>query len=216
MINVLTIDLTQFDKLKDRLTNMSKELAEGVDSVLDANAQDIATKAKTLAPVDMGGMRAQIAADNNKYLEKHVTVNAFYAAFTEFGSGAYAAAYVSSLPPTWQEYASSFRGQKGGGTFAEMLINIEKWVKRKGIGATFSTGIVHRGRKSGGYYSINPLKKGRKERQSKNEVKSIAYAIAVSILKNGIKPQPFLFPSYEQQRPLLIKDVENVLKHLGK
>jgi hypothetical protein len=43
----------------------------------------------------------------------------------------------------------------------------------------------------------------------------MAYLIARSILKNGIKPQPFLFPAYEQQRGQILKDIETVLKSLS-
>ena len=31
----------------------------------------------------------------------------------------------------------------------------------------------------------------------------LAYAIAISILRNGIRPQPFLIPAYEMEKPKL-------------
>lgn len=209
--SVLTLDLSQFDTLKDRLTNMSKELAEGVDASLYADAQDIATIAKGKAPVNFGGLRAAISTSNDKFLEKHVTVNAFYAAFTEFGTGAYAAAYVGTLPSTWQEYALKFKGQKGG-TFEEMIQNIFKWIKNKGLrlepkqfeqGDTFRAGKLTKPKK--------PKKMTIEEGQQQ-----LAYIISVSILKNGIKPQPFLFPAYEITRPEIINHIEEILKNLGK
>jgi HK97 gp10 family phage protein len=44
--------------------------------------------------------------------------------------------------------------------------------------------------------------------------KSIAYAIAISILKKGMRPQPFLIPSFETEKPKLIKNILNVLKNV--
>lgn len=44
--------------------------------------------------------------------------------------------------------------------------------------------------------------------------KSIAYAIAISILKKGMRPQPFLIPSFEAEKPKLIKNILNVLKNV--
>ena len=38
-----------------------------------------------------------------------------------------------------------------------------------------------------------------------------AYPIAKKILINGIKPQPFLFPAYEKNRPLLIESLKKLL-----
>ena len=44
--------------------------------------------------------------------------------------------------------------------------------------------------------------------------KSIAYAIAISILRNGMRPQPFLIPSFEAEKPKLIKNILNVMKNV--
>jgi HK97 gp10 family phage protein len=44
--------------------------------------------------------------------------------------------------------------------------------------------------------------------------KSIAYAIAISILKKGMRPQPFLIPSFEAEKPKLIKNILNVIKNV--
>jgi HK97 gp10 family phage protein len=44
--------------------------------------------------------------------------------------------------------------------------------------------------------------------------KSIAYAIAISILKKGMRPQPFLIPAFEAEKPKLIKNILNVMKNV--
>jgi len=44
----------------------------------------------------------------------------------------------------------------------------------------------------------------------KNE-KGLAYIIALNILRKGIRPQPFLIPAYEQEKPKLIKRLKELL-----
>lgn len=197
MANALTIDISQFTKAVEKINKFGKIAADGVDDILNANAQDIVTKAKQLAPVDIGGMHTSISADNSKFLEKHITVNAFYAAFVEFGTGKYAAQYVSTLPATWQEYALQFKGQKGGGTLDDFIMKMIEWVKRKGIHGLTKSGNRKTGKKADA------------------DAYNIAYVIVISILRNGIRPHPFLFPAYEQHRPEIIKEIEVFLKSLG-
>jgi hypothetical protein len=40
----------------------------------------------------------------------------------------------------------------------------------------------------------------------------VAERMAYFILKNGIKPQPFLIPAYLDERPKLIKRIQNLLR----
>jgi HK97 gp10 family phage protein len=44
--------------------------------------------------------------------------------------------------------------------------------------------------------------------------KSIAYAIAISILRKGLRPQPFLIPAFQTEKPKLIKNILNLLKNV--
>jgi len=41
--------------------------------------------------------------------------------------------------------------------------------------------------------------------------KGLAYVIARSILEKGLRPQPFLIPAYEQEKPKLIKRLKELL-----
>jgi HK97 gp10 family phage protein len=41
--------------------------------------------------------------------------------------------------------------------------------------------------------------------------KGLAYVIARSILQKGLRPQPFLIPAYEQEKPKLIKRLKELL-----
>lgn len=161
---------------------MSAALEKGIDDALNGAALEIEVTAKRLAPKDRGTIAQMISANISGHLEKEVNVNAFYAAWIEFGTGKYAAAYVSTLPAEWKAYASQFRG-KSGGTFDEMIERLSEWVRRKGIATA-------------------------------KDAKKVGYLIARSILRNGVRPHPFLYPAFEQQRPLIIQDIENVIKSL--
>lgn len=41
--------------------------------------------------------------------------------------------------------------------------------------------------------------------------KGLAFVIARSILQKGMRPQPFLIPSYEEEKPKLIKRIKDLL-----
>ena len=48
---------------------------------------------------------------------------------------------------------------------------------------------------------------------SGKQSKSVAYAIAISILRKGMRPQPFLIPAFEAEKPKLIQRIEKILKN---
>jgi HK97 gp10 family phage protein len=51
----------------------------------------------------------------------------------------------------------------------------------------------------------------RKGIASGKNTKSVAYAIALSILRKGMRPQPYLIPSFEKEQKLLIQRIKNLL-----
>lgn len=44
--------------------------------------------------------------------------------------------------------------------------------------------------------------------------KSIAYAIAISILRKGMRPQPFLIPSFEAEKPKMINNIKKAIQNV--
>lgn len=141
----------KLDKIKDDVKQViTDELNEfGIAVVADASR---------LAPVDEGFLHQHISFEKQE-LAVEIIVAANYAAYLEFGTRAFAAVYVATLPPTWQQFAATFKG--GGGGFEDYFRNIFEWCKRKGI------------------------------------AEAAAYPIAISILRKGIRPHPFLFPAVE-------------------
>jgi HK97 gp10 family phage protein len=124
----LNIDITgDFNKKLDKIKS---DVSAIVADELNAFGIETVAMAKTLAPVDEGFLGNSIKFEK-KGLSVEIIVAANYAAYLEFGTRAFAAAYVSSLPAEWQEFAAQFKG--GGGSFEDFFMNIIEWVKRKWI-----------------------------------------------------------------------------------
>jgi HK97 gp10 family phage protein len=159
-------------------------------------ANELVKIAKDRAPVNEGKLRQSIQADyatlNKLIAGVGVAVN--YAAYLEFGTRGYAAAYVGKLPNDWQSYAATFKG-KGGGSIDEMLLNIMDWVKSKQLSGTYS---VKTQRRTGAKAARN------------FEDAEVAYPIALAILRKGIKAQPYLYPAYVEATDNLIKKLQKL------
>ena len=90
----------KMDKLKDNVLQV-------VEDELNAFGLETVAMAKTLVPVDDGFLRNSITFDKFP-LSVEIVVASNYAAYVEFGTGVFAAAYVPTLPPELQEYAKRF------------------------------------------------------------------------------------------------------------
>lgn len=83
--------------------------------------------------------------------------------------------------------ANEFKGKSPkGGTFTEMVASIYTWLKRKGY--------------------FPPEIRGEAAKQN------YAKFVAMKIVKNGIKPQPFFYRAYDEIRPEIVRDLKNILK----
>jgi HK97 gp10 family phage protein len=173
---------------KDVIAKLEKEFDKfGLETVNDA---------KRLAPVDEGRLRNSINYDRKK-LQVTINVNADYAPYIEFGTRKFATKYVSSLPQEWQVFAATFKGKASKGSFEEFVLRLTKWVKRKSIGAS---------------YNITTRRRNRVGKQTADTTANAdAYAIALYILRNGIKPQPFLVPAFEKNKIKLIANLKTIL-----
>ena len=169
-----------------------KKFEKVIESEIHTFGLNVEQDAKQLCPVDEGHLKGSVFQEP-KRLGVEVGVRANYAAYVEFGTRKFATAYVSTLPSDWQAYASQFKG-KGGGSMDEFIQSIMAWVLRKGIGG---------GRTTGGNLS--------RSRSSDDAMQQAAYNIALYILRNGIKAQPFLYPAFEENRIILIKNLKELL-----
>jgi HK97 gp10 family phage protein len=170
----ISLKISGIEAAIKRLESKQKNIEQEIQNELNAWALETANKAKQLAPVHEGLLRQSI----NPLFEKNkasITVNAFYAAYIEFGTRKFAASYISSLPTEWEQFAAQYKGG-GGGSFIDLVKNITEWVRLKGID------------------------------------QKAAYPIALKILRDGIKPQPYLYPAVQQTTPDLIKNIKEVIK----
>lgn len=169
----LTVKINGIDAAINAVGSLKAETEKIIQAEMNGFALETANDAREFAPADEGNLRTSIFHEYGK-LKATVFARTNYAAYLEFGTRKFAAAYVNSLPADWKSYAAQFRGSGGGnGDYFEI---IRKWVKRKGIDD------------------------------------AAAYAIALSILRNGIKAQPFLYPAFQKN---LVK-LESKLKELEK
>lgn len=202
------IELKGLEKVRNEIKSIPKNAAAQIKNSFDAYGYSVVATAKSLAPVDESALKQSISHKVKKegtQIFVEIVVNVFYASFLEFGTKKFAAKYVSTLPQEWQEFARQFKGSGGGGSFAELVDKLTQWVHRKGLGSGFGgkIGVT-------GTYSVKTRRRtGNKQTQGRED-RQAAYVIALFILKNGIKPQPFLRPAIEQHKPQLINDLNNI------
>lgn len=192
----VSITVKNLNKTIKQFVDGNMAVLEEVDMILGEGAVNIATKAKANAPVDMGYLRNSISFRQKGFLGWVVSVNAFYAPYIEFGTKTYV-----EVPKEFESIAQLARQQKRKGSFKDLVQNIYKWVKRKGVGGVaFSR--VKAGKNKG---------KTRANRQAtKWQQMAIAYQIAFVIAKKGIKPQPYLYPAYREE----VVNMRNKLKRI--
>ena len=199
---MMKIEVKGFEAVIKKFDTLAKESQEKVQIALNTWADKTAQDAKSLVSekriTDEGALLRSI---NPLYGNGSagVVANSKYAAYMEFGTRKFAASYIGSLPPEWSAYAAQFQGPSSmGGTFKQFVESIMAWMKRKGI--------------KGGTYSVKTRRRKGSKQQKENEDKSVAYAIAKKIMRDGIKQRPFLYPSVLKNLPQLEKDLKEIFK----
>lgn len=192
---MITIKLKGFDKTIKDVQKLATDTNKNAKTALVSFGKNVETQAKRDAPADEGKLKASInSVFDNKTFTVKITVATDYAAYQEFGTRKFAAAYVGTLPQEWRTYAATFKG-KTGGSMDEFIQSIMAWVKRKGIGADMT--------KSGNVSS---------SASSLEKQQQAAYWIAINILQNGIKPKKFLYEAVKDNLPKLQSDFNKVFQ----
>ena len=190
---MITIKLKGFDKTIKDVQNLATDANKNAKTALVLFGKNVETQAKRDAPADEGKLKASInSVFDNKTFTVKITVATDYAAYQEFGTRKFAAAYVGTLPQEWRTYAATFKG-KTGGSMDEFIQAIMAWVRRKGIGADTT--------KSGNVSN---------SRSSLEKQQQAAYWIAINILQNGIKPKKFLYEAVKDNLPKLQSDINKI------
>lgn len=192
----ITLDIKGINETLAKFNKLESNVKAGIKNEVSASITNIYSEAKKLAPANLGTLRASIFKDEVSKSENvfmfTVGAKASYAPYIEFGTGG-----KVKVEPGYADYAMKFKG-KTGGKFIDMVKALAEWVARKGIVGTYSIKTQRR--------------TGSKSTQTKQNM-SAAYAIAISILKKGLRPQAFLIPAFENEKPKLISKIENVIKN---
>lgn len=115
------------DKVITELRKIGVDIEKKIDAETEAISFQIEGDAKKLAPKNFGKLAQSISHEKRKFLQRTVTVNEFYGAYMEFGTGS-----KVNVPAEFADIASSFKGQKKG-TFKDGLEAIKIWCRAKGI-----------------------------------------------------------------------------------
>ena len=185
------VHLQGLNGLKAQFATATKDVKEIVSGEVQAAGEDFADGARRDSPIDQKGLRGAIFFKMDGELSGTVYAQKFYAPFMEFGTkGKY-----KPIPGT-EAIAAQFKGYKGG-DFQELLIAIVRWVARKGISG-------RRSEKTG-------KRLGSKITQFAEDY-AAAWPIAMSIIRNGVKPHPFFFKQQEIVWPKMISNIKRVLE----
>lgn len=185
------LNLSGMENLTKMLKTIEDDLTKGVAEEISASTMKIEKDAKRNAPVNIGTLRQSIHGESTlNGMTGKVTVDASYGAYVEFGTGG-----KVKIPAGYEDFAAQFKG-KSGGSLEDFIRALTLWVKRKGLAGTYSVKTSRRlGSKSA--------------KQSQDE--KLARFLAIKILKNGIRPQPFLIPAYEDEKPKLFNRLKKLL-----
>jgi hypothetical protein len=188
MINVNIVGYKQF---QDSLKKMPSTLRKQVGTYTRAAADQFRELAIKDAPADVvnPGIRSEITVNSISELRHEVVSGSDHSAPMEFGT-------KGKFTPIVGIDASEFRGKPTGGTFKEMLRNIENWVHRKGIAGT---------------YSVKTKRRTGNKATQQQQNKQAAYLIARSILNKGVTPHPFFFKQIPIVRRDLFRKIRNIL-----
>lgn len=103
-----------------------------INAETEAIALQIEMDAKQMAPANFGKLRQSISRRRINPSNYAVTVNEYYGAYMEFGTGT-----KVKVPAEFRDMANSFRGQRQG-TYAQGLDSIKVWCMSKGIDVKYA------------------------------------------------------------------------------
>lgn len=194
MASKFNIEIVGLDKLTAKLSKFPTTIAKEIDGEFEDSFRRINREQIRNAPVDEGGLKQAIGFKKNGPMDYEMFGNKTYMPFIEFGTKRRV-----KVPAELASYAAQFKqsGPKIG--FEEFLKIITAWVRRKGI--------------SGSYSTKSRRRVGGKDKQAQEDAE-VAFPIALSILRHGIKPHPFFFEPYFNERKALIERVKKVISNI--
>jgi len=190
----MTLKLEGVDGVLKEIARFRTGIKTEVDDLLQEAANEVVTRAKLAAPSNFAELKNSIQQKREKSLKYLIFANAYHAPYIEFGTRG-----KVSIPAEMQEVAAGVKSREKRGNWETFVADIKVWMKKKGVGGTVIA-QVKSGKRKGQF------KRASKKAQS-DYIDNVAFLIARSIYKNGISPQPFLYPSFLSVKGKLINDI---------
>jgi len=115
------------DKVIAEIRKFGVEAEKKINQETEAIAFQIESDSKKLAPKNFGKLAQSISKEKINPSNYKITVNEFYGAYMEFGTGA-----KVNVPAEFADMAASFKGSTGK-SFKDGLEAIKIWCRAKGI-----------------------------------------------------------------------------------
>lgn len=103
-----------FDVAVAQLSKKAELQLRKVDAIMEQNIADAAVAAKANLDAKYSSLASSISNVKKGELDYQLRADKDYAAYVEFGTGPWAAKYVPSLEPEWQELAKSYQTMTPG------------------------------------------------------------------------------------------------------
>ena len=87
--------------------NAALEIAK-IDAIIENKIKQAEQDAKAKLPAKYGELKSSISSEKVEKLRYRLRADKDYAAYVEFGTGEFAANYVKSLEPEWEDLAWEF------------------------------------------------------------------------------------------------------------
>jgi hypothetical protein len=186
-----TIKAPDFRKAIVELEKQSDQVLAKVRVEIGDTAKEVVELAKKRAPINESNLKGSISFQEITPFQYEIVANAKYAGFMEFGTRT-----LVEIPPGAEEIAAEVRKIKGG-NIAEMEKSVRRWVRLKGIVGTFSVKTKRRNKRN-------------KDEEARED--SAVFLIMRKLLKVGVKPQPFFFPSIKEATKDLGKRIAKIIR----
>jgi hypothetical protein len=151
------------------------------------------------APVNESALYNSISSKELSEYQYEIVANTKYAAFMEFGTRKLAEipAGTEQIAKDVQEAYRKAKSEGKGGTIADMEKSIRRWVRLKGIVGT---------------YSVKTKRRTKRNKAEEEREDSAVFLIMRKILRVGVKPQPFFFPSVQSGTRDLAKRLTKLIR----
>lgn len=186
-------------KLQKKFGRLAEEVVKAVDVEMGIASNDYVNRAQDDANrfTDEGILKGQITRKKVAVMHHEVVSGAAHSAYLEFGTKR-----KRRVPADLTGVAQQSQGKGGKAGGKGFYDNILGWVKRKGIAAKFATT---------GSFNVKTRKRsdGTSKVERQIEEEQVAYAIYLSIMRNGISPQPFFFKHREPVYKEMMQKIRN-------